>query len=107
MGVLTFDGGCYALVLKPLDVLGSQLARQQRILREGLEVPAAQRMAVHAHGRREEHLGGAGTRLVREVLPDLVQEVLVPRGGERDATGEEGSFGASDEDAAAGAIGTV
>lgn len=53
----TLDRGCDAFLLQAPDVLSRQLAREKRILGEGLEVPASQRMAVHANSRGEEDMG--------------------------------------------------
>ena len=86
---LTLDGGRHALLLEALDVLGSQLARQERVLGEGLKVAPSQRVSVHADGGREEHVGGPGLGLVGQVLADLVEDVLVPCGRQRDAAGKE------------------
>lgn len=75
---LTLDGGRYALLLEAIDVLGSQLASQERVFGEGLKVPSSQRVSVHADSRREEDVGRPGLGLIGKVLADLVEDVLVP-----------------------------
>lgn len=80
-GAPTLDGGSHPLLLQSADVLGCQLAREQRIFGERFEISTAQGMAVHAHSRGEKDVGRSRLDLVGEVLANIVQEVLVPCGG--------------------------
>lgn len=41
MILLTFDSRCYPPLLKSVDVLSSEFARQKRIFGKGLEVPSS------------------------------------------------------------------
>jgi hypothetical protein len=74
-----------AAVLQASHVGGGQLAGQQRVLRVGLEQPAAQQGTVQVDGRPEHHVNLLGHRLLGQQLADVIGGVLAPGRGQQAA----------------------
>ena len=68
-----------ALRLHAADVGGGQPAREQRVLGEALEVPAAQRRPVQVDRRAEDDVDALAHGLAGEQPADAPQQLLVPR----------------------------
>ena len=69
---------------------GGQLAREEGVLAEALEVAAGARVAVDVDGRAEDDLGALGEGLAGEVGADAVEERRVPGRGVAGRVGEGG-----------------
>lgn len=103
----TLDSSRHSSGLDPLNVLSGQLSRQEWILRERLEIPTTQGVAVHANRWGEKYIRRPRLHLGSQMLTNLIKQVLVPGRSERDAAGEQGCFRASDENTTASSIGPV
>lgn len=88
----TLNGCGHSLLLQTADVLSGKLARQERVLGERLEISAAKGVAMQAHSRPQQDVGGSCLRLVAKMLADAVQNVPVPCCCQGDTTREEGGL---------------
>ena len=73
------DRGCDAAVLNATDVCDGQLSGQYRVLREALEVPAPEGVAVQVHRWREEDPGSPSRELAEPRSRSPVQRPPGPR----------------------------
>ena len=67
-----------AVVLDPLYVSGREMAREQRVLAEGLKESPAQRGAVQVDGGAEHHMRLLIDRFLREEVADLSHRDRIP-----------------------------
>lgn len=79
-----------ALRLDAAHVGGGHLAREVGVLREVLEVAAAQRVALDAQARAEQHVDALGRGLLGHGGADALAELLVPGVRHGDGGGEAG-----------------
>lgn len=79
--------------LHPLDPGGRHLPRQDRILREVLEVATAQRAPLEVGPRAQEHLDIERQTLLAQRLADLPDETRIPRRGQCGRGGKAGRRG--------------
>ena len=80
VGDEVLDARRHAAALQPVDVGHRQVGGEHRVLREALEVAAAQRRALEVDGGAEQHLGALGARLLGQRGADALDQVDVPRG---------------------------
>nr|BFE75005.1 hypothetical protein GCM10020092_083060 [Actinoplanes digitatis] len=76
-----------ALALQPVDQRGAELAGQQGVLREVLEVAPAQRRALHVDAGPEQHGDPVGPAFAAERLADAGEQAGVPGGREAERLG--------------------
>ena len=56
--IRTLDGSCHSSRLEALYISSGKFSCEQRVFRERLEIPTAERVAMHADCRCEEHICG-------------------------------------------------
>ena len=95
VGCEVLDAGTDALRLGSFDHRGGQFTREQRILREVLEIPATPRVALDIDPRAEDYGDIVGETLDPECDADFVQQVRIPRAGQRGGRREAGCGNAS------------
>ena len=101
------DAGADVLTLDAADVGDRDACGEVGVLRVALEVASGQRRAVDVHRRRQQHLGALGARLLRQGHPHAFDQIRIPGGSERGATGEAGGGCPALVATASGATGTV
>ena len=82
------DRGCDAAVLNTTDVCDGQLSGQYRILREALEVPSPEGVAVQVHRWREEDSAALLESLPSHDRARPFNDRRVPGGAERACRGD-------------------
>ena len=85
------DGGTDIVLLDTADIGGGRLAGDDRVFGIVFEVTAVQRVAVDVQGRGQEHVGAVFMDFLTDGLADVLDEFLVPGGGEEGSDREMGA----------------
>ena len=82
------DGGAHAVTLNAPHIGGCDLAGKDRILREILEIPAAERVPVDVHPRRQKRVDAVCEHLAAHRRGHPLHQVCIPGAGDQRTHGK-------------------